>query len=124
MGLIMRSYQEEDDYWRIREFLRQVMLLNNRRELSWHVARMDYWWWFGNPDLEKMDLTQKIFLWETGEGKIAAVINPENHAYAYPQVHPDFMTPELADEMVAAAEEHIAEGDDRHKELSFWIDSK
>jgi len=25
----MRPYQTEDDYWRIREFLRRVSLLNN-----------------------------------------------------------------------------------------------
>jgi GNAT superfamily N-acetyltransferase len=124
MELKRRAYQDDEDYWRIREFLRQVMLLNDRRELSWHVARLDYWWWFGNPDLGKMDLTQKVFLWETAEGEIAAVVNPEEHAYAYPQVHPDFKTPELAEEVVAAAEEHIAEGDDRHKQLVFWIDSK
>jgi mycothiol synthase len=37
MQLTMRVYQTEDDYWRIREFLRQVLLLNGRRELSWHV---------------------------------------------------------------------------------------
>jgi GNAT superfamily N-acetyltransferase len=124
MELHMRPYRDNEDYWRIREFLRQVMLRNDLRELSWHVARMDYWWWFGNPDLEKMDLTQKIFIWETRDGQIAAVINPENHAYAYPQVHPDFMGPELADEMVAVAEEHIAEGDDHLRQLSFWVDSK
>ena len=26
------SYQTEDDYWRIRDFLRQVTLLNRRRD--------------------------------------------------------------------------------------------
>ena len=30
----MRLYQTEEDWWRIREFLRQVFLLNGRRELS------------------------------------------------------------------------------------------
>ena len=34
MKQTMRMYQDEDDYWRIREFLRQVFLLNGRRELS------------------------------------------------------------------------------------------
>lgn len=52
MKLTMRSYQNLEDYWRIREFLRQVMILNHRRELSWHVARWDYWWWFINADLD------------------------------------------------------------------------
>jgi len=40
-----RPYQTEDDYWRIRSFLREVFLFNGRREHSWHVARLDYWRW-------------------------------------------------------------------------------
>ena len=30
----MRLYQTEDDTWRIRGFLREVFLLNGRREVS------------------------------------------------------------------------------------------
>ena len=32
-----RPYQAEDDYWRMREFLRHVFLLNDRLERSWYV---------------------------------------------------------------------------------------
>jgi mycothiol synthase len=42
MQLTMRAYRTEEDYWRIRAFLREILLLNDRRELSWHVARFDY----------------------------------------------------------------------------------
>jgi mycothiol synthase len=42
MKLTVRRYQKEDDYWRIRGFLRQVFLLNDRRELSWQVYRFDH----------------------------------------------------------------------------------
>ena len=41
MQLTRRAYQTEDDYWRIRAFLREVFLLNDRRELCWQVARLD-----------------------------------------------------------------------------------
>jgi hypothetical protein len=37
-----RPYQTEDDFWRMREFLRQVFLLNNQLQRSRHVARLDY----------------------------------------------------------------------------------
>jgi hypothetical protein len=37
MELIMRACQTEEDNWRIREFLREVFLLNDWREQSWHV---------------------------------------------------------------------------------------
>jgi len=53
MQLTMRVYQTEEDYCRIRAFLREVFLLNDRRELSWHVARLDYWRWHGIFTLRK-----------------------------------------------------------------------
>ncbi|MBE0684282.1 MAG: GNAT family N-acetyltransferase [Anaerolineales bacterium] len=124
MKLTMCSYKNEEDYWRIREFLRQVMLLNNRRELSWHVARWDYWIWFANPDIEKITLEENVFIWETEAGQIAAVLNPEQRGHAFPQIHPDFHTPELDDEMIAVAEEHLTTTDkDGRQKLNFWIDS-
>src|SRR5665648_201814 len=105
MKLTMQPYKNDDDYWRIREFLRRVMLRNGRREFSWHVARLDYWWWFGNPDLEKINLEENIFIWKTDSDQIAAVLNPEIKEQAFLQVHPDFNSPELVEEMVQTAEE-------------------
>jgi mycothiol synthase len=125
MKLTMHSYRNEDDYWRIREFLRSVMSHNNRRELSWHVARWDYWIWFANPDIEKITLEENVFIWETESGQIAAVLNPEQHGHAFPQVHPDFRTPELDEETIAVAEERLTTtGKDGHQKLCYWIDSK
>ena len=40
-----RNYRDENDYWRVRAFLREVFLLNGRREHSWHVARWDHFRW-------------------------------------------------------------------------------
>jgi GNAT superfamily N-acetyltransferase len=123
MKLTLRTYQSEEDYWRMREFLRQVMTLNHRREHSWHVARLDYWWWFANPHLEKIPLEENVFIWETEAGQIAAVLNPEGRGQVYPQVHPDFHTPELAEEMVILAEDRLAiTGEDGKQKVWFHID--
>ena len=43
MALIQQTYHSESDYWRIRNFLREVFFLNDRFEHSWHVARLDHW---------------------------------------------------------------------------------
>ncbi|MBI5962308.1 MAG: GNAT family N-acetyltransferase [Chloroflexi bacterium] len=124
MKLTMRSYNGNDDYWRIRKFLREVFLLNDRRELSWHVARWDYWIWFANPDIEKISLKENVFIWETEAGQIAAVLNPEGHGHAFPQIHPDFRTSKLDEEMITVAEERLSTTDnDGHQKLNFWIDS-
>lgn len=109
MKLLKRMYQGEDDYWRLRAFLREVFILNGCRELSWQTARWDYWYFFGNTDLEHYDLSKVICLWETENGQTAAFITPESRGYAYLQVHPHYRTPELEAEMLLEAENQIAE---------------
>jgi len=108
MELNARPYQDDEDYWRIREFLRQVMLRNDRREFSWHVARLDYWWWFINKSIEKIVLEENIFLWEMDAGRIAAVLNPEVRGQAFLQLDPDLISPDLLEDMVRVAESHLA----------------
>jgi len=125
MNLNMRPYQGDEDYWRIREFLRQVMLRNDLRAHSWHVARWDYWWWFANRDLEKIPLEENVFIWETEAGQIAAVLNPEGRGQAHPQIHPDFYTPELVNQMITLAEERLpSTGKDGQRKVWFYIDAQ
>jgi mycothiol synthase len=124
MKLKMRPLQDEDDYWRIREFLRQVFKHNQGRELSWHVARWDYWWCFGNPSLEHLRVQDVVFLWEMQDGQIAAVLNPESGGEVFLQVHPELRTRQLEDEMISIAEERLAvpvQGSKRR--LRVWTDS-
>ena len=105
MKLTMRSYQTEDDTWRIRGFLREVFLLNGRREVSWQAARFDYWRWHGIENMGDGRLERDVFIWETTDGQIAAVLNRESAGEATLQVHPGRRTPELEQEMIAAADE-------------------
>jgi mycothiol synthase len=121
MQLTMRKYHHADDYWHIREFLRQVFLLNNRRELCWQTARFDYWRWHGVENLGDGSL-EDVSIWETSAGQIAAVLNPEGIGEAHFSIHPDFNTPELAVRMVATAEQSIAKTDSNgQKRLTAWV---
>jgi mycothiol synthase len=124
MAPTLRPYQSEDDYWRIRAFLRQVMLLNEVREKSWHVARLDYWRWHGIVNLGDGQLERDVFLWETEEGEIAGVLNREEAGNAYLQVHPRLRTPELEEEMIALAEERLAVQREGKRVLSVWTDAQ
>lgn len=125
MKLTLRTYQSDDDYWRIRDFLRQVMIDNHRREFSWSVARWDYWWWFANPDLEKISLAENVFIWETPDGQIAAVLNPEGHGQVFLQRHPDFISPDLDAAMIALAEDRLtAPNQDDRRQLQIFVDSQ
>lgn len=122
----MRRYRDEEDYWRIREFLRRVMLLNGLRELSWHVARLDYWRWHGIENCRACGPMEGVtFIWETTDGRIAAVLNPEGGGEAHFQAHPGLRTPEIDAEMLAVAEEHLAlSRPDGRRRLIAWADSR
>jgi len=109
MKLTQRSYQNEEDYCRIRNFLREVFLLNQRMEHSWHVARLDYWRWHYILNCQVCGpLEQVTTLWETASGQIAAVLHPVGWGEFRLHVHPQFHTPALEDEMLFHAEEHLA----------------
>ena len=108
MQLSKRRYRNEEDYWRIRNFLRRVHLLNGRRQFSWHVARLDYWRWHLIDNCQICEpLESVIYLWETGEGQIASVLHAQSRGEAFLQVDPRLRTPELEEEMLEVAEEHF-----------------
>jgi GNAT superfamily N-acetyltransferase len=112
MKLTMRPYENEEDYWRIRAFLRRVFLFNGRRELGWQAYRFDYWRWHGIENLGHGSLEEGVFLWETAGGELAAVLHGEAPGDAFLQLHPELCLPYLAGdlqaEMLAAAERHLA----------------
>ena len=121
----MRMYESEQDYWRIRAFLREVFLRNGRRELSWHIARWDYWRWPGVESWGDGPLEEKVAIWEMGDGRIAAVLNAEGRDEAFFQVHPDLRAPELEAELLDAAEKHLASPDEQSQQkLGVWVDSR
>jgi mycothiol synthase len=120
MNLTMRSYQSEDDFWQIRNFLREVFVLNGLRKFSWPVARLDYWRWHGIMNLGDGTLETGVFIWETGTGQIAAVLNCEGMGQVFLQVHPEFKTTELEEDMIEQAEEHLR-GPSRKSGEVLWV---
>jgi GNAT superfamily N-acetyltransferase len=117
-----RPYQTEDDYWRMREFLRQVFLLNHCLERSWHVARLDYARWHSCLNCAKVGLEEVAFIWES-EGQIVAVLMPDGGpGDAHLSVHPILRTAELEQEMLNVAEERLATvGPDGSRKLFVWV---
>jgi len=115
MKLLRRSYQKEEDYWQIRNFLRKVFLLNGRLEHSWHVARLDYWrWHFILNCLSCGPVERVTSIWESADGDIAAVLHPISQNEIRLHVHPEQRTAELEDEIFEFAEQR----------LSIWNDAE
>lgn len=116
----MRLYRSENDYQRMRDFLRQVFLLNDRRLYSWSVVRLDYWRWHGIYNLGHGSLEKNVFLWETHKGELAAFLNSEGPGHAFLQVHPAFKTKHLEEQMIAQAEESLR-APSRRGGTALWI---
>ncbi|MCJ7551113.1 MAG: GNAT family N-acetyltransferase [Anaerolineae bacterium] len=121
----MRMYQTEEDYWRIRPFLREIFLRNDRRQVTWEVARWDYWRWPGVEGWGDGPLEEKVAIWEMPGGRIAAVLNTEGHGEAHLQVHPELRTPDLELAMLEVAEERLAvKSPGGERTLGVWVDSR
>ena len=121
MGIDIRTYQSEDDYWRIREFLRRVPLLNDRHDYAWSLLRWDYWRWHINENLFKLNLPDSIFLWEV-KGQIVAVLNPDTPGEAFFQLHPGYGEESLVSVMLDIAEQKLPSiKDEGKKELIAWV---
>ena len=106
-GIFVRPYSGEEDFWRIRSFLQEVFLLNDRREFSWPVVRLDYWRWHGIMNLGDGTLETGVFIWETELGQIVAGLNREGAGQAFMQIHPAYKTTDLEEQMMIVAEEHL-----------------
>ncbi len=124
MHPLKRAYQTAHDYWRIRPFLREVFLLNGRREISWPVARWDYWRWPGAESFGDGPLEGRVFTWEEPEGRIVAMLNPESRGHAFLQLHPEWRSAELEREMVETAEQVLAVDSEGGRTLRVWVDSR
>lgn len=121
MKLTLRKYQDENDYWKARAFLREVFLLNDSRQLSWDICRFDYWRWHGVANLESYRMEDVLHFWETPDGHIAAMMNPEGSGQAFLHIHPQLRTPGLEEEILTVAEHTLAvPTEDGQLRLTVW----
>ena len=124
MKPILRPYQNENDYWQIRQFLREVSLLNDRHDYSWSLLRWDYWVWHVNMNIFHFQLEEAVYLWEA-DGQVVAILNPDANGEAFFQFHPSWHSEDLLCEMLDVAEIKLPnhkEGDIH--ELIVWVNAE
>ena len=121
MQTTCRPYQTEDDFWRMREFLRRVYMLNGRRERSWAVARLEYARWHTLLNCAHVTLEEVATLWESG-GELVAFMMPDGgRGEAHLCVDPTRRTVELEEGMLDVAEEKLPKArDDGSRKLFVW----
>jgi mycothiol synthase len=118
--MIYRPYQTEDDYWRMRDFLRRVFILNDMREDSWHIARLDYARWHSCLNVAGVTLEDIVHLWEE-DGELVAFAMPDGGpGEAHLCVDPRRASAGLETEMIAVAEERLAAEKDGRRQLTVW----
>jgi mycothiol synthase len=104
-----RRYRDEDDYWRLRAFLRRVYLLEGRHERSWHVARLDYARWHACLNGAGVGLDEVAWLWEADAEVVGLVMPDGGRGEAHLSVDPGLRTPELEGTMLDVAEAELSE---------------
>jgi len=123
MKPVQRTFQLEEDYWYIREFLREVSMLNNRHDFAWSLLRWDYWRWHVHENIFKFNLEDVITLW-AADGQIVAMVNPDGKGEAFFQIHPVYRGAELISEMLDVAEIKLTDQKDDGKcELIVWVNA-
>ena len=118
------NYQGEEDSQHIREFLREVSLLNGRHDYSWSLLRWDYWVWHVNMNIYHLNLENVVTLW-MADGKLIAMLNPDSPGEAFFQVHPRYHSESLLCEMLDMAEAKLPnQKEDGKRELIVWVNEK
>ncbi|NTV64923.1 MAG: GNAT family N-acetyltransferase, partial [Oscillochloris sp.] len=120
----MRRYHNDNDYWAIRQFLRETFLQYDRHEVCWPVYRWDYWRWYVNECICHFHLPAALFLWHTPAGALVALLHPDGPGEAFLEVAPAFRAPELEVELITMAETHYAVSQpDGTQKLTIWVHS-
>ncbi len=109
----MRPYRDEEDYWRIRAFLREVFLLNGRREMCWQAARLDYWRWHVVLNCEALPAIEPISSCGIRPAGSCRRSQPEGLGEVFLQVSsgPDYSG--VIEDMLDVAESHSRRADAR-----------
>src|SRR5512142_3494064 len=121
MTYSFRPYQSEDDFWRMRAFLRQVLALNGGLQRSWHVARLEYARWHMLINCAHLRLEDVAFLWES-DGELIGFVMPDGGpGEAHLCVDPAWQTHDLEQQMLEIAEQRLAcVGPDGARNLTVW----
>ena len=128
MKTVFRTYDPEQDFLRIRDFLIDTFTLY-QRPFNWAIDRWEFVRYFvlpchsyhnmryfgvptrsDRPFRDELPFWEKtIGVWENEEGDIVGVVNSENEepGEAWIQIHPDYTF--LYDEMITYIEAHLAD---------------
>lgn len=110
-----RPYQE--DFWRVRNLLIETYPLTPAG-LNWDIRHWDGWHTHRETPPEALE--KRIRLWETDEGRLVGVVNPEGSGDAHFQIHPDYRYL-IEEDMLAWAEENLSLEEGHQRRLDIFV---
>lgn len=117
--LTARPLQGDADFWHVRNFLIKTYPCTPLG-FNWEIRRWDGSRFHNETSAWWTRFAGRVQLWETANGQLVGVVNPEGEGDAYLQVHPDFRM--IEPEMVAWAEEHLAQlGPEGRRQLEILV---
>lgn len=120
MKLTFRPYQREDDFWRMREFLRELFLLNGRLARTWHISRLEIAHAQCCSSGADVPMEGAFYLWEADGQIVALLLSEGRRGQAHLAIHPTFRTAELEEEMLGVAEERMFRIREEAHRLVVW----
>ena len=116
-----RPLRGDEDFWRVQNLLIETYPITPLG-FNWDIRRWEGKRFYDDIPAWDPDFVPRVRLWETAEGQLVGVVNPEGTGDAYLQLHPDHRY--LEEEMIAWAEEHLAapteEGSRRRLEVEAY----
>ena len=82
---------------------------NDRREASWHVARLDYARWHVSAYCVVADFEDIVYIWEADDRIVAALIGDGWPGDAHPCVDPTTASESLIAEMIEVGESELSD---------------
>jgi len=101
---------KDEEYWQIRDFLREVWRLTNDKTLNWNIARLDYFRWHVFGNCYEKNLLDYLHICENDARIIAVLISDSPGGYML-QVHPNFYQAELFDALLQYYDTVIVPGE-------------
>lgn len=101
-----RPLRDDHDVRRVRDLLVETHSLSPPG-FNWEVRRWDGWRFYNPTGRWNPQWESQVQLWETSDGRLAGVVNPEGSGVAYLQVHPHYRH-FIEEDMLAWAEENLS----------------
>jgi len=100
-----RPLRDDEDFWRVQNLLIETYPITPLG-FNWDIRRWEGKRFYDAIPAWDPDFVPRVHLWETEEGRLVGVVNPEGTGDVYLHLHPEYR--HLEDEMIAWAEEHLA----------------